>query len=178
MIFNDAVQVAFYIAVLVALTKPLGIFMYRAIEGQPTFLTPALGWLEQLAYRVAGVDENEDMNWREYAKALLWFNLLCFLAVLLLQLFQQVLPLNPQALPNVNWHSAINTAVSFITNTIRTFAALAGPGCRSRRAGCGAELWGLSGCHYHGRGQTIDPAWAGRLANRHQANRIEWRRLF
>jgi K+-transporting ATPase ATPase A chain len=115
--FTDVTQIIFYSVTLIALTPPLGVFMHKVFEGQRTFLTPVLGWLETLTYRIAGVSENEDMNWKDYAKALLWFNFFGFLAVFLLQMFQQTLPLNPQSLLNVTWHSSFNTAVSFMTNT-------------------------------------------------------------
>ncbi|MBK9039766.1 MAG: potassium-transporting ATPase subunit KdpA [Bdellovibrionales bacterium] len=115
--FTDVTQIIFYSVTLIALTPPLGVYMYKVFEGQKTFLTPVLGWLETLTYRIAGVNENEDMNWRDYVKALLWFNFFGFLAVFLLQMFQQTLPVNPQSLSNVTWHSSFNTAVSFMTNT-------------------------------------------------------------
>lgn len=115
--FTDVTQIIFYAVVLIGLTPPLGAFMSRVFEGQRTFLTPVLGWLERLTYKAAGVNETEDMNWKDYAKALLWFNFFGFLVVFLLQLFQNGLPLNPAGLPNVTWHSSLNTAVSFMTNT-------------------------------------------------------------
>ncbi|MGZ3769619.1 MAG: potassium-transporting ATPase subunit KdpA [Bdellovibrio sp.] len=114
---TDMMQIVIFIVALVALTKPLGLFIYKVVEGQKTFLSPLFGWLEKLTYRAAGVDAEEEMNWKTYTKALLWFNFFGFLIVFLLQLFQHSLPLNPQGLPNVSWHSAFNTAVSFMTNT-------------------------------------------------------------
>ncbi len=114
---NDYIQVAFYIVALVALTPILGKYMFRVLEGERTFLTPALGWLEKLAYRATGAEANNEMNWKYYAKALLWFNFFGFLVVFLLQILQHGLPLNPQHLPNVSWDSSFNTAISFMTNT-------------------------------------------------------------
>ena len=114
---NDLMQVLVYIAVLVALTPLLGAHMAQVFEGQPHLMSKPLGWLERLSYRLAGTDPKEAMDWKRYAKALLWFNAAGFLAVFLLQLFQDRLPLNPQALGPVSWHSAFNTAVSFMTNT-------------------------------------------------------------
>lgn len=115
--FSDAVQVFIYIAVLTALTPLLGAFIARVMEGEKNFLTPILGWLEKLAYKMAGVKPVHTMNWKEYTIALLWFNFFGFLIVFALQMTQNILPLNPQGLPNVSWHSALNTAVSFMTNT-------------------------------------------------------------
>lgn len=115
--YTDLAQIFLFVIVLVILTPPLGAFMARVFEGEKTFLTPVFGWLERLTYKIAGVEEREEMNWKDYAKALLYFNFIGFLAVFLFQLFQSSLPLNPQHLPNVSWHSALNTAVSFMTNT-------------------------------------------------------------
>ena len=110
-------QCALYIAVLLALAKPLGEFFARVLVGDRTFLTPALGWLERLTYRAAGVDPAREMRWTEYALATLVFNLLGLLAVYGLQRFQGVLPLNPAGLGPVSPDSSWNTAVSFATNT-------------------------------------------------------------
>jgi len=115
--FADVTQIAIYVVFLIGLTPPLGAFMYRVFEGEKTFLTPIFGFLELLTYRAAGVDQREEMGWKDYLKALLWFNVFGFLATFLLQVFQQSLPMNPQNLPGVSWHSALNTAVSFVTNT-------------------------------------------------------------
>jgi K+-transporting ATPase ATPase A chain len=114
---NLLLQCALYIAVLVALAKPLGEFMARVLAGERTFLTPVLGWAERLAYRLAGVDPAREMPWTGYAVAALLFNLAGFLAVYALQRLQDLLPLNPAALGAVSPDSAFNTAVSFATNT-------------------------------------------------------------
>lgn len=117
MTFTDAMQVFFYFLVLLALTPMLGSFMARIFEGERTFLAPVFGPLEKLTYRAAGVDEKVEMSWRDYAKALIAFNALGFIVLFLMQLFQSKLPMNPQQLGNVSWHSAFNTAISFMTNT-------------------------------------------------------------
>ena len=114
---NALLQVTFYTVVLVALAKPLGAFMANVYEGKRTFLQPVLGWLERLVYRVSGVSENDDMDWKRYLWATLWFNLFGFFAVYGLQRLQDVLPLNPQKMAAVSADSSFNTAVSFITNT-------------------------------------------------------------
>jgi len=80
-------------------------------------MSPVLGWLEDLLYRLCGVNQNEEMDWKAYTKALLYFNLLGFLFLFVLQLVQKFLPLNPAHLPNVAWDCAFNTAASFMTNT-------------------------------------------------------------
>ncbi len=114
---NDWLQVFLYFAALLALTPVLGAFMHRVFSGERTVLSPVLGPVERLIYRLGGVDATEGMRWTTYAGALLAFNLLGFLAVLVLQLTQRALPFNPQGLENVPFGLALNTAVSFMTNT-------------------------------------------------------------
>ena len=80
-------------------------------------MLPVFGWLEKLTYKFTGVNPDEETNWKSYTFGLLMFNLIGFVFVFLIQLFQAYLPLNPANLPNVSWHSAFNTAVSFMTNT-------------------------------------------------------------
>jgi K+-transporting ATPase ATPase A chain len=114
---NAFLQCAFYTVVLLALAKPLGLYMANVYEGKRTFLSPVLGWIERLTYRVAGVKPAEDMDWKRYLWGVLWFNLFGFVAVYGLQRLQDVLPLNPQKMSAVSADSSFNTAVSFITNT-------------------------------------------------------------
>jgi K+-transporting ATPase ATPase A chain len=114
---NDWAQIALFLAALVALTPVLGGFMARVFAGERTFLSPVLGPLERLIYRLGGVDPAKEMRWTGYCGALLAFNLLGFIALLALQLAQKGLPLNPQGLDNVPFALALNTAVSFVTNT-------------------------------------------------------------
>ena len=117
MISNILIQCALYIAVLLALAKPLGEFMARVFQGERTFLHPALGWLERLTYKASGVDPAQEMRWTQYAVACLIFNLVGLVAVYALQRLQHVLPLNPAGLGAVSPDSSWNTAVSFATNT-------------------------------------------------------------
>jgi K+-transporting ATPase ATPase A chain len=114
---NVWIQLGLYVVVLVALAKPLGAFMARVFEGKPCGLDRALGWLERGIYRVAGVDERQEMSWKTYAIAMLVFNVIGLLAVYGIQRVQHVLPLNPQSLPAVGAESSFNTAISFATNT-------------------------------------------------------------
>ena len=113
----DWLQVITFFAVLIALMKPLGAFMARVYQGERTFLTPILGLVERFVYRTAGINAEEDMKWKRYAKAMLVFNLLGFLAVYVLQRIQVWLPLNPGGMTAVSPDSAFNTAISFVTNT-------------------------------------------------------------
>jgi potassium-transporting ATPase potassium-binding subunit len=110
-------QIGIALAVLVLAAIPLGRTMARVYEGQPTILGRALGPLERLIYRVAGVDPAREMDWRSYALAMLAFHLVGFLAVYVLQRVQGFLPLDPDRLGAVEPTSAFNTAASFMTNT-------------------------------------------------------------
>ena len=114
---QSSLQVVLYIALLVAVTKPLGMFMAAVYEGRRTWLTPVLGWLERTIYRVGGIDERSEGDWRHYALAAMLFNVVGFAAVYVLQRLQHVLPLNPEGLAAVSLDSSFNTAVSFATNT-------------------------------------------------------------
>jgi K+-transporting ATPase ATPase A chain len=106
-------QCAAYLAVLGALAKPLGAYMANVYEGRTRFLAP----LENLVYRLCGVKPGDDMDWKRYLWATLWFNLIGFAALYALQRLQDVLPLNPQKMAAVSADSSFNTAVSFATNT-------------------------------------------------------------
>lgn len=108
--------VAFF--ALVLLPAPwLGRFYYRIMEGERTFLTPVLGPVERVCYRLSGVDPQVEQSWKTYALALLAFNLAGFLLLFAILLFQGSLPLNPQNMPGMEWSLAFNTAMSFVTNT-------------------------------------------------------------
>jgi K+-transporting ATPase ATPase A chain len=113
----EITQLVLYFVLLVAAVPLLGGFMARVFAGERTALTPVLGWLERLTYRVAGIDASAAMNWKQYTAALLAFNALGFLAVFGLMLAQSFLPLNPQAVAATSVPLAFNTAVSFMTNT-------------------------------------------------------------
>ncbi len=113
----DWIQILFFLGMLVLFTPILGRFMAQVFEGKRHLLSPPLGWIEKQTYRISGIEPQSEMSWINYAFALLIFNAIGFFVVFLLQIFQASLPLNPQNLPNVSWHSAFNTAVSFMTNT-------------------------------------------------------------
>jgi K+-transporting ATPase ATPase A chain len=114
---RDWLQIIAYVAVLLALAKPLGDFMARVYQGERTFLDPLLRPIERLLYRAAGIRTDEEMTWKVYAVAIMLFNGLGILAVYVLQRLQGILPLNPQGLGAVTPASAWNTAASFATNT-------------------------------------------------------------
>ena len=113
----DFLQIIIFLGLLIGLTPVLGSYMYKVFTGEKHLMSAPFGWLERLTYRFVGVDAAEETNWKSYAFGMLLFNLIGFIFVFLLQLTQAYLPLNPANLPNVSWHSAFNTAVSFMTNT-------------------------------------------------------------
>ncbi len=110
-------QLVLYFVILLALVKPLGTFMAKVYQGEPTFLDPVLGPVERFVYRLSGVRADDEMDWKTYALAVILFNALGMLALYLLQRGQAFLPLNPQGLGPGSADSAWNTAVSFVTNT-------------------------------------------------------------
>ncbi|MGV1100029.1 potassium-transporting ATPase subunit KdpA [Thiovibrio sp. JS02] len=114
---NDLFQFFGLLAVSLLLAHPLGTFMARVYRGERTFLTPVLAPCENFCYRVCGVEPNDEMGWQRYALALLLLNLILFLTLFAMLLAQPVLPFNPQRLPGLPWPLAMNTAVSFVTNT-------------------------------------------------------------
>jgi K+-transporting ATPase ATPase A chain len=110
-------QIGIYLVVLILLAKPLGEAIARVYEGKTTLLSRWMGSIERWIYRLAGIDPLQEMNWKEYAAALLVFNLLGILALYALLRLQGNLPLNPQGLSSVAPDLALNTALSFGSNT-------------------------------------------------------------
>jgi K+-transporting ATPase ATPase A chain len=114
---NAILQLLLYLAVLLALVKPLGWFMARVYQGKPCGLDRVLGPIERLIYLLAGVKSDREMGWKTYAAAVMLFTGLCLLVVYGLQRLQGMLPLNPRGLGGVSPDSSFNTSVSFVTNT-------------------------------------------------------------
>lgn len=110
-------QLTLLLAVLWLLTKPLGWYIAQIMEGKPAVLNRIGQPLEHMIYRLSGVHADKEMNWKQYAIALIVFNTLGALFVYLMQRIQGALPLNPQAFGAVGPDSSFNTAVSFATNT-------------------------------------------------------------
>src|SRR5664279_3520827 len=109
----DLIQLLVYLVLVVALAKPVGIFLYKIFNGERTFLHPVLGPVERLIYRAIGVDPNGEMTWVAYTIATLMFSGVCTVVLFLLLRFQGVLPLNPAGVPGMPPLLALNTAVSF-----------------------------------------------------------------
>lgn len=117
MTLNGWLQILIFFALVLAVTKPMGIFMARVFKGERTFLDPVVRPLERLLYRVCGVDDSREMRWTEYAGAMLAFSAVSMIALYALQRLQQFLPFNPQRLANLSPELSFNTAASFTTNT-------------------------------------------------------------
>jgi K+-transporting ATPase ATPase A chain len=118
MTINGWLQIAFFLLLILAVTKPLGVFMTHVFNREKTFLDPVLRPVERLIYRTTGVDEDHEMPWTEYAITMLLFSVVSMLLLYLIQRVQGFLPFNPQKLGAVSPPSlAFNTAASFTTNT-------------------------------------------------------------
>ncbi len=117
MTMNNVIQCSLYFIVLVALGIPLGAYMARVYEGQAKIAQRLFGPIERLFYRLSGVRPEQEMSWKQYAGAVLLFNLAGVIAVYVLQRVQAHLPLNPAGLGAVAPELSFNTATSFATNT-------------------------------------------------------------
>jgi K+-transporting ATPase ATPase A chain len=114
---NGWLQIAFFLAVILVITKPLGIYLYRVFEGERQPFGRTLGAIERFLLRASGLRKPQAQDWKQYTAALLLFSVLGILVTYLLQRLQHVLPLNPEKLAAPAEHLAFNTAVSFNTNT-------------------------------------------------------------
>lgn len=110
-------QDVFYIAVLVGLSIPLGIYIYKVMTGQRVFLTPALTPVEKGIYKLMGIEAEEEMNAGKYALSVFLFNGAGFVFLFGLLMLQGGLPFNPEGMKGTSWHLAFNTAASFVSNT-------------------------------------------------------------
>ena len=114
---QDVFQVVLFFTLLIGLTPILGNYIYNVFAGNRHVMLPIFGSLEKVVYKLTGVNPNEETNWKSYGFGLLMFNLIGFVFVFLIQLLQAYLPLNPESLSSITWHSAFNTSISFMTNT-------------------------------------------------------------
>jgi K+-transporting ATPase ATPase A chain len=117
MSLNGWLQITLFIALILLLAKPMGSYMTRVFERRRTWLDPILIPCERLLYRLTGVDPNEEMRWTQYAVAMLIFSAATLALTYLVERLQLHLPLNPQHLASVSPDLALNTAISFTTNT-------------------------------------------------------------
>ncbi len=117
MTLNGLLQLAVYLLVVLAVTKPLGVYMTRVFSGEPTVIARVIGPLERLIHRICRVDADKEQRWTEYTASMLIFSVVSLLVLYALQRLQYYLPLNPERFPGVAPDLAFNTAVSFTTNT-------------------------------------------------------------
>jgi K+-transporting ATPase ATPase A chain len=114
---NGYAQIALYFIALVAIGLPLGAYMARVYEGRAGIAGKIFGPVERLLYRLFGIKPEDEMDWKQYAVALLLFHLFGYGTLYLLQRIQGALPLNPQGMAGIEQSSSFNTASSFLTNT-------------------------------------------------------------
>jgi K+-transporting ATPase ATPase A chain len=117
MTINGWLQIFLFFALVLAVAKPMGVFMTKVFSRERTFLDPVMRPVEKLLYRLTWVDETREMRWTEYSIAMLLFSAVSMLVLYLLQRVQHGLPWNPQGFANVAPDLAFNTAASFTTNT-------------------------------------------------------------
>ncbi len=110
-------QIAIFIGVVVALTRPLGAYMARVYQNERVFLTPVVGGLERWTYRLLRVDEKVDQDWKAYARSLVVFSLIFWVVLYLILRTQGIQPFNPTGFHSGPWSVSFSTASSFVTNT-------------------------------------------------------------
>ena len=113
----DILFITIFLGVLIGLAVPMGNYMAAVFSGRRTLMTPLLRPLEHLIYRLCMVRESEEVSWKRYSLAFLIFNGIGFVTLFVLQIMQGRLPLNPMGFGPVRWDTALNTAISFVTNT-------------------------------------------------------------
>jgi K+-transporting ATPase ATPase A chain len=114
---NGWFQIGLYLILLLAITKPMGVYMARVFSGEKTFMDPMLRPMERLLYRMTGVDETHEMRWTEYATAMLLLSVVSMILLYVILRVQRWLPWNPQHFGALAPDLAFNTAASFTTNT-------------------------------------------------------------
>lgn len=114
---NAVLQYILYLALLVRLAIPLGLYIGKVMNGEKVFLSKLLVPCENGIYKLLRVDKNEEMGWKKYAGCALAFSAVSLAALTLIHMLQGVLPWNPEGAPGTSWHLAFNNAASFVTNT-------------------------------------------------------------
>jgi len=117
MTFQGWTLILVFVAILLALTKPVGTWLFALYEGRRTPLHAVLGPVEAGFYKLAGIDPDAEQSWRRYAVHMLIFNAVLMLFTYAVLRLQAVLPFNPQGLAAPSEHLSANTAISFTTNT-------------------------------------------------------------
>jgi len=114
---HDSIQLMAYLGLLVVCTPLLGSYMARVFTGRQSILTRWMGPVERGIYRLAGIRPDEEMSWKRYFLAVLTFNVIGLVTLMAIEMTQAWLPLNPHGVGNVPSALALNTAISFVTNT-------------------------------------------------------------
>ena len=113
---HEIIQIILFFGIGIALTPPLGRFMAKVFKGERTFLHPVLQPIENLVYRLTGVDPGQEMSWPKYLGAVVIMTCVGFASLMAILMTQVWLPLNPMKIANNSWHLAFNTAWSFTCN--------------------------------------------------------------
>lgn len=117
MMWIGILQIVVYVAILLLLTKPLGIYMAKVFKREKTLLDPVLRPVENAIYKVCGINPESEMKWTTYTSTMLIFSIVCVLVLYLILRLQNIHPLNAAHAPSMDPYLAFNTAVSFVTNT-------------------------------------------------------------
>ena len=123
------VQLALFLAILTIIALVLGEYMAKVFKGEKTLFSFILRPIERFLYKLFSIDETQEMDWKTYSFSLIILSVLGVIGLFALQELQKFLPFNPQGLGAVRWDTALNTAVSFVTNT--NWQAYAGEGTMS-----------------------------------------------
>ena len=114
---TDIIQFIFFLVILISFSVICGNYFAKVFTSERNFLSPLIIPIEKLMYKFLRIDADHQMDWKEYAKNLLVFSLFGIMVLVVFQIAQQYLPLNPQKIKNVDFLLALNTAISFVTNT-------------------------------------------------------------
>ena len=114
---EEVFLILLFLLIVTIFAIPIGKYMSKVFTGKKTFMTPVIRPFEKFIYRICSIDENQEMTWKRYAYALIIFNIIGITFLFVLQLIQNFLPLNPAHMSSVRWDTALNTAISFTTNT-------------------------------------------------------------
>lgn len=114
---NSILQYSLYLIILVVLAIPLGSYIGKVMNGEKVFLSKVIKPVEKFIYKILGINENEEMGWKKYFKSIVFFSLLSFIFLFVLQIVQGFLPLNPEGVKGTSFDLSFNTTASFVSNT-------------------------------------------------------------